>query len=220
MKKLNQILNEAVIHISKPDAVIKKIIAATFPDYKGKKIKVVIGDIPTNLSSYWSNGSREYYVFYNLANGNAKAVPESGSGFGKYPDTPKVNTQSMPDAVVLVNHTIFSGKDLGITIYAKPGAVEPLLPPPDDNSLSNEEIFTMILIRSLKSFARKEEAGRYGVSTKQYEDAVKSLQVKGYVAKNGSLSTDGKNWMASSKYSNMDSMRAAKEFGFKSKYGW
>jgi hypothetical protein len=218
--KLVQYLKEAVVYVDKPDDTIRKIIQGTFPDYRGKKIQVVTGDFPTNLSSNWSGGSRNDYVFYNLANGKAKAVPESGTGFGKYPDTPKTDTTSMPDSVVLVKHTIFSGKDLGITIYAKPGAVAPLLPAPTDETLTKEEIFTMVLIRSLKSFARREEASRYGVSAKQYEDAVKSLQTKGYVSKVGGLSTDGKNYLASTKYARMDSMSAAKELDLKSKYGY
>jgi hypothetical protein len=80
--RLSNYLEEAVIHVDKPDEVIKKIIKATFPDYKGRNIKVVTDDFPKNLSSYWSGGSINYYVFYNLANGKAKSVPESGSGFG------------------------------------------------------------------------------------------------------------------------------------------
>jgi len=218
--RLIEYLKEAVVYVDKPDDVIKKIINATFPGYKGRKISVVTDNFPKNLSSYWSGGSRNDYVFYNLANGKAKAVPESGAGFGKYPDTPDVDVDAMPDSVVLVKHTIFSGKDLGITIYAKPAAVAPLLPAPQEETLSKEEIFTLILIRSLKSFARREEANRYGVSTAQYEAAVKSLQAKGYVSKVGGMSTNGKNYLANTKYARMDSMSAAKELGLKSKYGY
>jgi hypothetical protein len=218
--RLNRYLNEAVVYVDKPDEVIKKILKATFPGYTGKKIKVVTGDFPTNFSSNWSGGSRNDYVFYNLANGKAKPVPESGSGFGTNPNALNIDTSTTPDSLVLVQHTIFSGKDLGITIYAKPGAVAPLLPAPEDESLSKEEIFTLILIRSLKSFARREEANRYGVSTNQYDDAIKSLQTKGYVSKVGGLSTNGKNYLAGTKYARMDSMSAAKELGLKSKYGY
>ncbi len=212
-------ITESTVYIDKPDDLIKKIINATFPGYSGRKIQVVVGKLPTQLNSYWSGGSKDEYCFYNLANDKAKPVMSNHPQFER--SQPRdLDPEALPDSVVLVKHTIFSGKDLGITIYAKTGAVAPLLTPPEDTTLSKEELFTMILIRSLKSFARREEASKYGVTPQRYEGAIKSLVSKGYVGKNGALSTTGKNYLASTEYARMDSMSAAKKLGLKSPYEW
>ena len=57
-------------YVSNPDETMKKIVNATFPDYRGKKFKLS-ASIPSRLDSYWDGGSRNYYAFYNLDQGKA-----------------------------------------------------------------------------------------------------------------------------------------------------
>lgn len=98
--------------------VIKAIIAATFPSYNGRKIKVQVQDYPLRVESYWSGGSRDYFAAFNFNTQRATAVPQNGTPFDGGPIAP--NGVLIPQHACIVRHSIFCGKDSGLTILVNP----------------------------------------------------------------------------------------------------
>jgi len=88
----------------------KTIALACYPEYRGRKIKVVSRET-YYVENMWGGGSRSFAVAYNLVTG-AKAAAIETVG-------PEVK---IPAGVAIVEHTFFCGKDCGITIYVNPAA--------------------------------------------------------------------------------------------------
>lgn len=106
------------------DETIAKIVAATFPGYNGKKFRIETRE-RVNCASCCDGGSREYFRFYNLATGEVTQELPAQSAFDKrfqwIIDVP------LPPGVGCVKHSIFCGKDAGITIEVRPDNTAPLL---------------------------------------------------------------------------------------------
>jgi len=181
-------------HIDKPDETIQKIVKATYPDYRGRKFRLSTS-IPSRLDSYWSGGSRSYYAFYELATGKTFSVSSNHPLFEKH--NPR-DLDGLPDGIVLVKHSIFCGKDMGITIYANPAQLTPLLPPKQE--VSENERIVLYYTRSLKSsYAgiknyRFHEAHREkGISQEDWDSAKQSLIGRKLLNKAGAITPAGRN---------------------------
>jgi hypothetical protein len=112
------------IKVSITDPAIRKIVKACYPDYKGRKVKVE-GKSTYHMSNYWDGGSRSYAIAYHLESG-ATMEPTQVS-------TNPMNRTAhasveIPEGVVIVEHSIFMGKDVGIRIYANPVNVARFIP--------------------------------------------------------------------------------------------
>ena len=183
-----------IYHIDKPDETIKKIVGATFPEYRGRKFKLST-DVPKCLNSYWSGGSRDYYAFYELATGKQFSVASNHPFFEKH--NPR-DLDGLPAGVVLVKHSIFCGKDMGITIYANSEQITPLLPPKQEVS-ENEQVVLKFTRSYKSSYAgiknyRFHEAHREtGISAEDWEQAKKTLIEKKLLNKAGAITPAGRN---------------------------
>lgn len=104
----------------KPDESIKAIVARTFPDYRGRKYHVQVHDVdfPVDVTSYWSGGSRDYFAAINLATMETVVVPQNGTPFDGGPIRP--GGVIIPTGFAIVEHSIFCGKDIGITVHVGP----------------------------------------------------------------------------------------------------
>lgn len=93
-----------------------KIALTAFPDYKGRSL-VLRPFHPMAVTSYWDGGSRDYYAFVHLGTGRKADIPQNGTGYDRvrYPQL-----DALPEQIVLVQHTYFCGKDLGLTLYVQP----------------------------------------------------------------------------------------------------
>lgn len=173
------------IHISKLDDFIKKIINTTFPEYKGKKIKIST-NIPKRLNTEWSCGSKEYYAFYELATGKQFVINNT------------MNLDLLPSGVILVEHSIFCGKDMGITIYANSEQLAPLLP--QNQEISENERIVLYYTRNLKSsyngiknFRFHEAHCEKGISQQDWDNAKQSLIEKKLLNRAGAITPNGRN---------------------------
>jgi len=101
----------------KKDELVKKIVEACYPDYRGRKFYIST-DVPRNLDSYWCEGSRNYYVFYQPSTGKTLDVHTNHPAFER--EQPR-SLNHLPEGLLLVKRCICSGKDLGITIYVNEG---------------------------------------------------------------------------------------------------
>lgn len=175
------------IYTDSPD--VREIARAAFPSYSGRTFKVAAFS-PKRLDSHWDGGSRDYFVLIGLASRKAMEVPQNGTAF----DGGALMLSALPEGAALVKHTIFCGKDLGITVYVNPSNLAPLLPPAVE--LTRAEKITLIITRSLKSFAREEEALRF-ISKQEFIDARNSLAAKGLLDKRGAITNEGRNAIGS-----------------------
>ena len=103
--------------LSRANPAVKQILAATFPNYRGRRI-YFNPDIPSyELESYWFEGSRDYYAFYQPSTGKVWNLGGNHPWFEW--KSPRPVATAMPASVCLVRHSIFLGRDAGITIYAR-----------------------------------------------------------------------------------------------------
>jgi hypothetical protein len=103
---------------------VAPIVAACFPEYKGRKFSIAAARTYA-LTNYWDGGSRNYCVAYDLATGKrADALSSTANPFR--PEAHGVI--EIPAGVVIVEHSISCGKDVGICIYVRPENLAKLLP--------------------------------------------------------------------------------------------
>lgn len=97
---------------------LKKIVKLAFPDYKGRKIALATGTLPTQLDSYWDSGCRDYWAFVRLYDHKVLPVHSNHPGFeARQPRT----LRSLPVGFALVCRsysgcapqrvTVWEGKD-------------------------------------------------------------------------------------------------------------
>lgn len=185
-------------HVSRQDMhKVADIIKATFPEYKGNTVKLV-SRIPTNLSSYWDGGSRSYYALYDLAESRVFHVADNHPAFNRGAPS-ELNPAELPPNVVVVEHCIFCGKDMGICIYARPEMLTPLLPAASSDVTRDERI-VLHATRSLKpgyggvKENRFEDARRYtGITWERWQSAKASCIAMRLLNKAGAITTEGRN---------------------------
>ncbi len=102
---------------------VKDILAATFPDYRGRKFQIVFQESLRFYDTNWSGGSRNEYAFV-AADGRTKhlAVP------APWDNVAEGQRVELTPNVLVVRHSHFCGKDMGITIYAHPCYLPKYLP--------------------------------------------------------------------------------------------
>lgn len=101
---------------SRANPLIKKVIAATFPEYRGRLIRVVEYTGPRWWTVCWDEGSRDRVSLIDLGRGIAEF--RAGSPFTN-PDGVLAKVDQ-PDGSILVVHSIVAGQDRGLTIIVRP----------------------------------------------------------------------------------------------------
>ena len=98
-------------------AAAKKVAKHAYPEYKGRKIKLVTGQptIDTSQDVNWSGGSRTEYMFVRLDNGDIMKNPNQHLPPWKQDSSHAIAT--LTDGLVCVTHTFFLGKDCGLTVF-------------------------------------------------------------------------------------------------------
>ena len=94
---------------------VAPILAASFPEYRGRTIKIEFTDKVKFYDTNWGGGTRNQY----------HALTMDGLGKRVCVRAPWANpiegqTVILQPGLIVVCHTIFCGQDLGITIYAHP----------------------------------------------------------------------------------------------------
>lgn len=182
------------IYFDKVPSDIKQIISVCFPNYTGHKVKYC-DIIPESFDSYWSGGSKDTFAFYHLDTKKLYIMPSNHPIFDKSPNTIKC----LPPRVIIVQHSIFCGRDAGITIYSNAADITPFLPAPQIE-LTREQKIVLIATRSLKSsyngianYRFSEAKRETGITLEQYNNAKTQLIADGYLNKAGAITPKGKN---------------------------
>lgn len=118
-------LGEGVqLRLSNP--VIRRLLAATFPDYRGRKVKLVGWHRPQQLHAYWDGGTRSEWRIVDPHRGVASATADMHNPFRQAAHA----EYDLPRGILAVEHVIFQGHDLGIRIHIRPDDLA-LLTDPD-----------------------------------------------------------------------------------------
>lgn len=103
--------------LSRAHPLVKRLLAATFPDYTGRTIGLRLWDKPRQLDNYWDGGSRSYWRLVRIADG---AIAELDSD---NPLEPSAHVLfDLPEGVLAVEHRYSCGRDEGIRIYGRASA--------------------------------------------------------------------------------------------------
>lgn len=178
--------------------------------YSGHKFQVNPAESVTT-PSYWDGGSKtDWAVVTQKSAGyapegstaltvgdnqyNVLTVGECGSAFS--PDAPTFNIT--PNMFVMA-HSIFCGKDMGITFYVHPSRLPALLPAPSA-ALSRECRIVLCATRSLKSsyagisnFRFHEAHSQTGITLADWERCKAELIGMGLLNKAGAITVSGRN---------------------------
>ncbi len=173
---------------------VKAIAQAAFPDYQGRKFSVEPFSGPMRLDSNWEGGSRSYYAVLDLASLRYFAIQENGTPFSNGGKIEQIS--DLPMNAVVVEHCFFCGKDFGIRLYVRPENLAKLLPVGPTVELTKDQTIVLIATRSLKAFARFDEAHQYtGISQVEYDQAKSELIAKGLLKSNGAITDEGRNFV-------------------------
>jgi hypothetical protein len=160
--------------------------------YSGKSFKAEVCEkvyIPSYAGN-WDSGSRDTYSAIELATG--KSIAASNNYSAPWDNDRKDQHIALRSGFAVIRHSIFCGRDMGLTFYVHPEDAVKLLPQ-QTSDLSDIERKVLKIIKSYKSAYRVDEARRQGVSEAQYREAMVTLQAQDLLDKRGAITTKGKN---------------------------
>ena len=182
-------------YISPADEKVRAVCKAAFPDYTGNKCKVTFETGPINMSSYWDGGSRDYFAVVRLVDCKVVTIPQQ-SAYDR-----RINgleSFEIPAGFVVVERSIFCGKDLGLTIHARPDGSQFL--PAESVQLSTIQAHVLIATKALKpSYAGISDyrahrlMEKFGYSREDIFQAREELKRAGLLNKAGAITTAGRN---------------------------
>ena len=186
-----------------------QVPAAIRGAYTGKQYRAVICDsvfIPSDAGT-WSGGSRTLYSAIHLSTGESR--PECDSYAAPWDSSRKDQRVQLKPEFAIISHSIFCGKDMGLTIYIHPINAAQLLPAPIElnqleravlkytkekkSSYMGQDRFDMLL-SDLKYNFKREELNLDPIPTRNDWNLAKdSLINKGLLNARGAITTKGKN---------------------------
>lgn len=183
------------IHVDYRDAAGTAVARKAFPSYSGRSFKVSVHDAGgMSLTSYWDGGSRDYYVIVRLSDSKQLPIPQNGTPFDPYGYGIEMPLPA-PDFAV-VEHSIFCGKDMGLTVHVHAENAAKLIPAPVD--LTWAEKVVLVATCSLKSShmgrTRAQMAEREcGISQASWDAAKATLQGRRFLNAAGAVTVEGRN---------------------------
>ena len=163
-----------------------KLFRAAYPNYRGRKFALVGVDGPISVRSYWDGGSRTTFRVVR-SDYAALALPSSHPVFDAVTGADEME---IPPGAAVVAHSIFCGKDMGLTLYVPFARLDGFRPPvaelgPDHQAAIN-------IIAGYKSSYRKEYAERAGLLA-SWDRLKAELCTMGLLNKRGALTPAGRN---------------------------
>lgn len=100
---------------------VADILRLTFPSYNGRKFRLEIKS-KYQMRNYWSGGTKYEATFVGQIDGAVKVVPPPADTTNPFTGVAHAEFQ-IPDYVMVVEHVIFCGKDLGVRFYVSPNSL-------------------------------------------------------------------------------------------------
>jgi hypothetical protein len=174
--------------------------------YTGKKFKAIVTTQVTinSQAGIWSCGSVDRFRFIHLETG--KHVVASDNMSAPWDASRKDQTITLEPGFAVVEHSIFSGKDMGLTFYVHPDNAAKLLPAPAAELSAHESIVLAATCQYKSSYngqdrydmarprswERPELLAAYP-TREQWQTAKDSLIAKGLLNKAGAVTPKGRN---------------------------
>ena len=115
-------------------AQIKPILVRTFPEYTGRKFALEFAERITFWDLNWGGGTRNQYIAVR-ADGAVAGVPAPAPWDNPYEGL----TVNLVPEVLIIKHSFFCGRDMGITVYAHPSYAPKWLGPGDLGTFTQKE---------------------------------------------------------------------------------
>ena len=188
---------------------LKDVPPQLLSGYTGRKFKLEPCAAVALGSRYWGGGTRSTWRAVRLSDGAGIDIASIDQSFANPPQFGGIKSDPIvpiPQGIVFVEHSIFCGKDMGLTFYARQDDVAALLPAPND-TLNNAEQVVLYVTKALKgsyggrnprldaatgSYAY-ERGGRPAITAAEYEAAKVALIASGHLNKAGAITTKGRN---------------------------
>jgi hypothetical protein len=119
--------------------------------YEGKKFKAIVTDsitVPQD-AGVWGGGSRETYRFVELSTG--RSVPSPCQQAAPWDKQRQEFNSPLPVGIAMVEHSMFCGKDMGLTFYVHPDSAAKLLPADSQPELNDTQKLVLEATGSLKA---------------------------------------------------------------------
>lgn len=175
------------------DPSVQKIINATFPEYKGRRIQCDITDTFSLYGTNWSGGTRNRYAIVRLSDMKSILIEEA---HWLNPDHMYMEMQTIPPDFAVVRYT--EGAYESITIITPSSNI--LQNKLENHDLTIQERIVLVATRVLKNSyggqtdLRFKEAHYYtGISREEWNKAKENLILNKYLTKAGSLTNKGRN---------------------------
>jgi len=95
--------------------MVRSIIKAAFPAWKGRKLRLESAErCPKEIRSFWDEGSRDYFAFVRL---HDMSTLQAGSNHPAFEPNRPSGLPFLPEGFALVRHSIFCGKEAGMTVW-------------------------------------------------------------------------------------------------------
>jgi hypothetical protein len=177
--------------------------------YQGKKFQAVVCEsttIPAD-AGLWDGGSRETFRVVELATGRAINPPGINQASAPWDKRESV-TVDLQNGYAVVRHSMFCGKDMGLTFYVHPDNAQKLLPAPQADDMTAHEKSVLEATCGLKSSYQGRDRydlsqrGDYNIAKRAYDYAMtreewnaakESLIRRGYLNKTGAVTVSGRN---------------------------
>jgi hypothetical protein len=173
-----------------------RLCQQAYPSYTGRKYSVRTTDSPLNLRSSWDGGSRNFYTVINLETGRTSPTLPAQSAFDRPMEG--LDAVTLPPNAAIVEHCIFQGRDLGLTLIVGPANAARYLP--TQETLPDDQVTVLTYTRGYKNTygghtnLRYSEARRAtGITQEAWTQAQKHLVASGHLRKNLSITPKGKN---------------------------
>jgi hypothetical protein len=115
-----------------PIAVTKReigaIVLGSFPEYRGRKFRLYASETVILSDLNWSGGTRSQYRAVTL-DGFPVGNTDKYNQVAPWNNPAEGQVVPIPQGIVVVEHVLFCGKDLGLKVWANPADMPKLLPP-------------------------------------------------------------------------------------------
>ena len=177
------------------DSDVRRLALTAFPEYNGHRFQVQIAK-SVDVRSCWDGGSRSFFKFVRLdGSGDTFTVPQQSA---YDPQIIGGDAVDLVPGLACVEHSIFCGRDTGITVYVHPDNAPRYLPAPVE--VTDDEKTVLVFTSSLKSsyggvsnYRYREAHRRTGITLERWDAAKVTLIGKGLLNKAGALTNEGRN---------------------------
>ena len=108
---------------------VSALVAATFPEYRGRKFKVQAATKVALHDLNWSGGTRSVYRSCTI-DGQLLGTSARANATAPWVNKSEGQEIDLPQGAVLVRHAQFCGTDAGLTIFIHPADLPKYLPTP------------------------------------------------------------------------------------------